>query len=48
MYRGGPIYQGPIQNLFLTERFATLLYPDSYDGELFDRERVAEIIGGDP
>jgi len=48
VYRGGPIYQGPIQNLFLTERFATLLFPDAYDDdELFDRDRVAEIVGGD-
>jgi iron complex transport system substrate-binding protein len=47
VYRGGPIYQGPIQNLFLTERFATLLFPDTYDGELFDRGKVAEIINGE-
>jgi iron complex transport system substrate-binding protein len=47
VYRGGPIYQGPIQNLFLTERFATLLYPDSYSGELFDRDEVASIIRGE-
>jgi len=46
VYRGGPIYQGPIQNLFLTERFATLLYPDTYQGELFDRGRVADIVNG--
>jgi iron complex transport system substrate-binding protein len=48
VYRGGPIYQGPIQNLFVTERFATLLYPEAYtDEELFDRGRVADIINGD-
>jgi iron complex transport system substrate-binding protein len=48
VYRGGPIYQGPIQNLFITERFARLLYPDAYtDDELFDRGRVADIINGD-
>ena len=47
VYRGGPIYQGPIQNLFLTERFATLLFPEAYtEDELFDRERVSEIIDG--
>jgi len=46
VYRGGPIYQGPLQNLFLTERFATLLYPDTYSGELFDRGRVSEIVAG--
>lgn len=44
VYRGGPIYQGPIQNLFLTERFATLLYPDAYSGELFDRGEIASIV----
>lgn len=48
VYRGGPIYQGPIQNLFVTERFATLLYPEAYsEDELFDRQRVADIINGD-
>ena len=47
VYRGGPIYQGPIQNLFLTERFATLLYPDTFSGELFDRDAVADIVTGD-
>ncbi|WP_372910552.1 ABC transporter substrate-binding protein [Salinigranum sp.] len=47
VYRGGPIYQGPIQNLFVTERFAKLLYPDAYtDEELFDRGRVSDIVGG--
>ncbi|MFB6301846.1 MAG: ABC transporter substrate-binding protein [Haloferacaceae archaeon] len=46
VYRGGPIYQGPIQNLFLTERFATLLYPDAYEGELFDRGRVTDVVNG--
>lgn len=48
VFRGGPIYEGPIQNLFLTERFARDLYPDVYtDGQLFDRKRVAGIINGD-
>lgn len=47
VFRGGPIYQGPIQNLFLTERFATALYPDVFtDDELFDRSEVAAIIRG--
>jgi iron complex transport system substrate-binding protein len=47
VYRGGPIYQGPIQNLFITERFATLLYPEVYtDEELFHREEVADIVTG--
>ncbi|PSP80847.1 hypothetical protein BRC81_01560 [Halobacteriales archaeon QS_1_68_20] len=47
VYRGGPIYQGPIHNLFLIERFATLLYPDRFSGELFDRQAVADVIAGD-
>ena len=44
VYRGGPIYQGPIQNLFLTERFATVLYPDSFEDTLFDRDELATIV----
>jgi iron complex transport system substrate-binding protein len=47
VYRGGPIYQGPVQNLFITERFATLLYPDTFGGDLFDRQRVSDIVNGD-
>jgi iron complex transport system substrate-binding protein len=48
VYRGGPIYQGPIQNLFITERFATLLYPEAYTSdELFGREEVASIVTGE-
>jgi len=46
IFRGGPIYEGPIQNLFLTERFAKLYFPDSFSGRLFDRGRVAEIVAG--
>ncbi|WP_458186771.1 ABC transporter substrate-binding protein [Haladaptatus sp. NG-WS-4] len=42
--RGGPIYQGPIINLFTTERAATSLYPDTFSGKLFDREKVASIV----
>ncbi|WP_207588093.1 ABC transporter substrate-binding protein [Halomontanus rarus] len=45
VYRGGPLYQGPITNLVLTERAAQQLY--DVDEELFDRERVAEIVAGD-
>lgn len=44
VYRGGPIYLGPIQHLFLTERFATELYSDRFEGELFDRDELATII----
>lgn len=52
VYRGGYLRQGPIQNLFLTERAAKQLYPDEFgdvtsDEQLFDRERVADIVKGD-
>lgn len=52
VYRGGYLYQGPIQNLFLTERGAKQLYPEVFgevtgDAELFDRQRVADIVTGD-
>jgi iron complex transport system substrate-binding protein len=47
VYRGGPIYEGPIQNLFLTERYAKLYFPDAVgDGELFDRGTLAGIVTG--
>ena len=46
VYRGGPIYLGPIQHLYLLERFGTELYPDALSGELFDRQELATIIGG--
>jgi len=44
VYRGGPIYLGPVHHLFVTERFATALYPDSFEGELFDRPELASIV----
>ncbi|GAB7010279.1 ABC transporter substrate-binding protein [Halorubrum trueperi] len=52
VYRGGYLYQGPIHNLFLTERAAKQLYPEEFgdvtdDAELFDRQRVADIVAGD-
>ncbi|AEH36888.1 ABC transporter substrate-binding protein [Halopiger xanaduensis] len=52
VYRGGYLHQGPIHNLFLTERAAQQLYPDVFgdvtsDRALFDRQRVADIITGD-
>ncbi len=47
VYRGGPVYQGPLSNFLLVERTAKDLYPDSFSGELFDRQRVADIIDGD-
>ncbi|WP_415380365.1 ABC transporter substrate-binding protein [Halosimplex sp. TS25] len=51
VYRGGYLHQGPIHNLFLTERAAKQLYPDTFgevtgDAELFDRQRVADIVTG--
>ncbi|WP_254536693.1 ABC transporter substrate-binding protein [Halomarina litorea] len=47
VFRGGPIYEGPIQNLFLTERFAKLYFPDAVgDGDLFDRAELAGIVTG--
>ncbi|SFS48501.1 ABC transporter substrate-binding protein [Halostagnicola kamekurae] len=45
VYRGGPLYQGPITNLVLTERAAQQVY--DVDEELFDRERVSDIVNGD-
>ncbi|WP_123537773.1 ABC transporter substrate-binding protein [Halosimplex salinum] len=45
VYRGGGLYQGPITNMVLTERGASQVY--GVDVDLFDRERVAEIVNGD-
>ncbi|WP_440990672.1 ABC transporter substrate-binding protein [Haloarchaeobius baliensis] len=45
VYRAGGLYQGPITNMVLTERTASQLY--DVDEELFDRQRVAEIVAGD-
>lgn len=52
VYRGGYLHQGPIHNLFLTERAAKQLFPEEFgdvtsDVHLFDRERVAAIVRGD-
>jgi iron complex transport system substrate-binding protein len=52
VYRGGYLRQGPIHNFFLTERAAKQLYPDVFDdvtsdAELFDRQRIADIVNGD-
>lgn len=44
VYRGGPIYLGPIQHLYLLERFAGQLYPEAVSGDLFDRDELAGII----
>ena len=45
VYRGGSLYQGPITNLVLTERAASQVY--GVDQNLFDRQRVADIVAGD-
>jgi iron complex transport system substrate-binding protein len=45
VYRGGPLYQGPITNLVVTERAASQVY--GVDEELYDRQRVVEIVNGD-
>ncbi|WP_267643271.1 ABC transporter substrate-binding protein [Haloarchaeobius amylolyticus] len=47
VFRGGPIYAGPLHNLFLTERYATLYFSDTYSGELFDRQKLSDIVTGD-
>ncbi|WP_380678278.1 ABC transporter substrate-binding protein [Salinigranum sp. GCM10025319] len=52
VYRGGYLYQGPIHNLFLTERAAQQLFPGVFgevtsDERLFDRQRVADIVNGE-
>jgi iron complex transport system substrate-binding protein len=44
VYRAGPLYQGPITNLVLTERAAGQVY--GVEEELFDRQRVADIVNG--
>ncbi|SDZ76598.1 iron complex transport system substrate-binding protein [Haloplanus vescus] len=44
VYRAGSLYQGPITNLVLTERTARHLY--DFESDLFDRERVADIVTG--
>lgn len=48
LFRGGTPYQGPIINLFQTELAARQFYPDVFtESELFDRQRVTDIINGD-
>ena len=45
VYRAGGLYQGPITNMVLTERTVQQLY--GVEKQLFDRERVADIVAGD-
>ncbi|MEM4782192.1 MAG: ABC transporter substrate-binding protein [Halalkalicoccus sp.] len=48
VYPAGTAEQGPITNLFQTELLARDQYPEEFgDEELFDRDRVVEIIEGD-
>jgi len=58
VYVGGTPMQGPIFNLFQLENAAQQIYPEEFgefrgatetpeDQQLFDRERVADIINGD-
>lgn len=44
VFRGGPLYQGPITNLVVTQRAASQLY--DVDEQLFDPQRVADIVNG--
>ncbi|MEE6208899.1 ABC transporter substrate-binding protein [Salarchaeum sp. III] len=45
VFRGGPIYAGPLHNLFMIERYATGLYPTQFEeDQLIDRDRLATII----
>lgn len=46
VYSGGINYQGPLISLFQIEHAALSVYPDAFDGPLFDRERVARIVTG--
>lgn len=44
VFRGGPIYPGPLHHLFLLERYATGYFPETFSGELFDRDELASIV----
>jgi len=45
VFRGGPIYAGPLHNLFMIERYAKRYFPEEFtEPELFDREHLAAII----
>jgi len=45
VYPGGSLYRGPITNLVLTDRAASQVY--GVGRNLFDRQRVADIVAGD-
>ncbi|WP_066418223.1 ABC transporter substrate-binding protein [Halorubrum aethiopicum] len=45
VFRGGPIYAGPLHNLFMIERYAKGYYPGEFtEDELIDRDRLSRII----
>jgi iron complex transport system substrate-binding protein len=47
VFRGGPIYSGPLHNLFMIERYAMNYFPEQFPEEqLFDRQEVSDIING--
>jgi iron complex transport system substrate-binding protein len=48
VFRGGPIYCGPLHNLFMLERYATAYFPEQFpEDRLFDRDRLAAVVAGD-
>jgi len=58
LYAGGDAFQGPIINIFQTELTAKQIYPDLFGeppepgnpaglGDMFDPQRVADIVNGD-
>ncbi|TMT81571.1 ABC transporter substrate-binding protein [Haloterrigena sp. H1] len=44
VFRGGPLYQGPITNLVVTERAARQIY--DVEVPLYDRKAVSDIVNG--
>ena len=45
VFRGGPIYAGPLHNLFMIERYAQAYFPDEFtEDELFDHDALAGIV----
>jgi iron complex transport system substrate-binding protein len=45
VFRGGPIYAGPLHNLFMLERYAKRYFPGEFtETHLFDRDHLAAII----
>ncbi len=49
VYQGGYLDQGPLITLFQTEQAAKRVYSDVFpaDEQLFDRQRVADIVNGE-